>query len=143
MTRADVICSVLLDAFNDDQSDRYAAYKRLKLQLPVLKRIANQTLSQSIPPQVAISLAGLTKVFAGEIVEKARDVQDQWIRAERGLKPGDKLDDDSKGPLLPDHLREAVRLYKKDQEGGGVGFRGLSLNAKENYAGGRVRRLFK
>ena len=49
-----------------------------------------------------------------------------------------------RGPLTPDHLREALRRYKKDKEGGGVGFQGLSLHGRENVAvrmGGR--RLFK
>ena len=32
-----------------------------------------------------------------------------------------------KGGLLPDHLREALRRYKADGEGGGVGFEGHSL----------------
>ncbi|KAJ9602141.1 hypothetical protein H2200_013261 [Cladophialophora chaetospira] len=31
-----------------------------------------------------------------------------------------------KGALLPDHLREALRRYKNDGEGGGVGFQGTS-----------------
>jgi len=31
-----------------------------------------------------------------------------------------------RGGLLPDHLREAVRRYKADGEGGGVGFQGMS-----------------
>jgi transcription initiation factor TFIID subunit 11 len=31
-----------------------------------------------------------------------------------------------KGGLLPDHLREALRRYKADGEGGGVGFQGMS-----------------
>ncbi|KAL2845211.1 hypothetical protein BJY01DRAFT_214403 [Aspergillus pseudoustus] len=32
-----------------------------------------------------------------------------------------------RGQLLPAHLREALRRYKRDGEGGGVGFSGLSL----------------
>ena len=31
------------------------------------------------------------------------------------------------GPLLPDHLREAFRRYKRDGEGGGAGLAGVSL----------------
>ena len=31
------------------------------------------------------------------------------------------------GPLLPDHLREAFRRYKRDGEAGGTGLEGLSL----------------
>lgn len=48
------------------------------------------------------------------------------------------------GPLEPDHLREALRRYKKGRLGGGAGFVGLSLEGKENVAvraGGK--RLFK
>lgn len=31
------------------------------------------------------------------------------------------------GPLLPDHLRESQRRYRRDGEGGGAGLAGLSL----------------
>lgn len=31
-----------------------------------------------------------------------------------------------KAGLLPDHLREALRRYRADGEGGGAGFEGLS-----------------
>jgi len=52
-----------------------------------------------------------------------------------------------RGPLTPDHLREALRRYKKDREGGGAGFMGMSLmgtQGKERVAG-RVggKRLFR
>lgn len=30
------------------------------------------------------------------------------------------------GPLLPDHLREALRRHKRDGEGGGTGLQGVS-----------------
>lgn len=51
---------------------------------------------------------------------------------------------DELGPLTPDHLREALRRYKKDREGNATGFLGLSLEGRENSAaklGGR--RLFR
>jgi len=51
-----------------------------------------------------------------------------------------------RGPLLPDHLREALRRYKKRRGGGSVGFTGLSLEGRENTAagmGGGGRRLFR
>ena len=71
---------------------------------------------------VAQIVAGFTKVFVGEIVEKGdsltfcdignvidRLVSARAVQARRG----------EKGPLSPDHLREAYRLYQ--QETGRVG----------------------
>jgi transcription initiation factor TFIID subunit 11 len=55
-----------------------------------------------------------------------------------------QIEEVDRGPLLPDHLREALRRYKKAQYGGTVGFTGLSLEGKDNAAarmGGR--KLFK
>ncbi|KAK4541090.1 hypothetical protein LTR36_008315 [Oleoguttula mirabilis] len=59
-----------------------------------------------------------------------------------GLQPD--VEECDRGPLLPDHLREALRRYKKRRSGGPVGFTGLSLEGRENTAprmGGR--RLFR
>jgi transcription initiation factor TFIID subunit 11 len=62
-------------------------------------------------------ISGFAKVFVGEIVEKARDVQ---------MLKGDE------GPLQPEHLREAWRLYKeKGSRNGGV------------PESGKLKRLFK
>ena len=50
------------------------------------------------------------------------------------------------GPLLPDHFREALRRYKRDGDGGGVGLSGASVGlGVPGSAVGRLgsRRLFK
>lgn len=47
-------------------------------------------------------------------------------------------------PLQPDHIREALRRYKKDKEGGGAGLKMLSLGGMVGYSpatGGK--RLFR
>jgi transcription initiation factor TFIID subunit 11 len=68
-------------------------------------------------------------------------VQAQWLAA---ASPNGVFKEEMRGPLLPDHLREAVRRYRKDSEGGGAGFRGLSLGASEgSFAGGREKKLFR
>lgn len=41
----------------------------------------NQVLSQSVPPSVVTTVNGYTKLFIGEIVERARVVQGQWADA--------------------------------------------------------------
>ncbi|KAI9369903.1 hTAFII28-like protein conserved region-domain-containing protein [Aspergillus egyptiacus] len=178
--------ALLVDAFNPLQSERYDLFKRTKLRKETLRRIVNHALSQSVPASVVTTINGFTKVFAGEIIEKARTVQKEWAEAhdqaalarlaEESSSGGgdDKGDADDKGEahvaktndphsaesvgggptgasqvsllsasggttrvklppnphrgqLLPSHLREALRRYKRDGEGGGVGFSGLSL----------------
>ncbi|KAK2733634.1 spermidine resistance protein [Myotisia sp. PD_48] len=221
--------AILMDALSPEQSARYDFFKRAKLNKPTLRRIVNHTLSQSVPPNVVTTIGGYTKVFIGEIIEKARTVQQEWADAmdlsalaeyeaketERLIKQQEKLDalapqsieqtptqpsqsqtqpppivpspessekeppqenglavadqptsqgvsplstlgpttptlspgladkngvveeeqkpfkfppNPHRGPLLPSHIREALRRYKLSAEGGNVGFSGLSLN---------------
>lgn len=237
------------------QLERHGTWKRAKLKTNNVRTLVNQTLSQSVPANVITVVSAYTKMFAGLIVEGARDVQAEWqavaekrpdgqenpvakkLRGEgseareqarvdktngekkngektkeangNGDKPenmdvdaevpiknedespkasdlphsGDtepdagnesslpngnesttreegedeapavleaamgvrrQIDEVDRGPLLPDHLREALRRYKKAQYGGTVGFTGLSLVGKDNTAA-RVggRKLFR
>ena len=230
------------------QLERHGTWKRAKLKTNNVRTLVNQTLSQSVPANVITVVAAYTKMFAGLIVEGARDVQAEWLavaekrpdgednhvakklrgegsearekarvdgekanatKAEGDSEKTDKMEVDGevtvknedqspkaddvphtdntqpdtgddatadnedhdltngngeatpttleasmgvrrlieevdRGPLLPDHLREALRRYKKAQYGGTVGFTGLSLVGKDNAAarmGGR--KLFK
>lgn len=142
-------------------------YKRAYLNKSTLKRIVNQTVSQSVTALPLIAIGAYGKYFVGEIVTRALDVQKEWADAfERGIeierarkrdkendaedrgngveggekdkgtlaedqKPKNKkppfVPNPHKGGLLPDHLREALRRYKGDGEGGGVGFGNTSL----------------
>ncbi|KAE8345990.1 hypothetical protein BDV24DRAFT_124094 [Aspergillus arachidicola] len=197
--------ALLVDAFNPLQSERYDLFKRAKLRKETLRRIVNHALSQSVPASVVTTINGFTKVFAGEIIEKARTVQAEWAeahdqaaiaafeaeeaatmaRAANASAPGTpgpgtpgpgglpQVKQESSNPssfpatrapgtpvpsgvassqqsvngtvqptrerilkmppnphrgqLLPSHLREALRRWKRDGEGGGVGFSGLSM----------------
>ena len=50
------------------------------------------------------------------------------------------------GPLTPDHLREALRRYRRDGEGGGTGLTGFSVGlGVPGTASARLqgRRLFR
>ncbi|OJJ53932.1 hypothetical protein ASPSYDRAFT_94424 [Aspergillus sydowii CBS 593.65] len=173
--------ALLVDAFNPLQSERYDLFKRAKLRKETLRRIVNHALSQSVPASVVTTINGFTKVFAGEMIEKARTVQKEWadahdqaalawlsqddptseetnhsatnnerlpgvksepaetdgdvsssaevfrVSAHSGSGPVKLPPNPHRGQLLPSHLREALRRYKRDSEGGGVGFSGLSL----------------
>ncbi|KAK3117473.1 hypothetical protein LTR53_001160 [Teratosphaeriaceae sp. CCFEE 6253] len=199
----------------DDQRERYNSWTRAKLRTADVRRLVNSTLSQSVPQNVVLVVSAYAKMFAGVLVEGAREVQGEWMASEErradggnnaaskrlkrtfdesdameagngtatapkpavngsvkvealtpispanatpadpiqplltagagGLSPD--IEECDRGPLLPEHLREALRRYKKRQAGSGaVGFTGLSLEGSQNTAakmGGGGRRLFK
>lgn len=88
---------ILLDSFTQSQMARYEVFRRVKLNTLSVKRLANAILSQTLPQNIAVVIAGSGKVFVSEVVERARHVQ--RIRGQSG-------------PLTPEHLREAYRQYK-------------------------------
>ncbi|EMR10290.1 hypothetical protein PNEG_01551 [Pneumocystis murina B123] len=90
---------ILLDSFNEDQMRRYEIFRRANIDKPSLRKMVNCILNQSITPNICIVISGFVKVFIGEIVEKALDIQKKWGHS---------------GPLAPKHLREAYRLYKQE-----------------------------
>lgn len=104
-------------------------------------QIVNQTLSQSAPASVILAVKSVAKIFAGDMIEGARKVQEEWIGSDDLLTeeikknmeklptPPKEIMDEVKqlprGPLEPDHLREAHRRYKNSGEGGLAGQLGL------------------
>ncbi|GAA6010389.1 hypothetical protein JCM10207_005205 [Rhodosporidiobolus poonsookiae] len=94
---------VLLEHFDEQQMDRYEAYRRSGLTKGAVKKLINQVLGQSVAPSIITVVRGFAKVFVGEIVEKARSVADH------------------PGALTPQDLREAYRLYLEEHEGAGAG----------------------
>jgi len=90
---------VLMDNFSPAQYDRFEAYRRHALPKQAVRKVIQQSLGQQVSQPVAQIIAGFSKVFVGEIIEKARAVQTR-----RG----------ETGPLSPDHLREAYRAYQDE-----------------------------
>ncbi|KAK7521288.1 hTAFII28-like protein conserved region-domain-containing protein [Phyllosticta citriasiana] len=72
---------MLIDHLDSDQSDRYAKYRAVKLKKEIVRRITNQTLSQSVPQSVVTTINSYTKVFIGSLIERARTVQEEWQAA--------------------------------------------------------------
>jgi len=55
-------------------------------------------------------MAGISKLFVGELVELGRTIQEEWARAGVDpVPPGQPL-----GPLKPSHIREAYRRLKAE-----------------------------
>ena len=187
-----IVPSVLTEAFNKDQEQRFEIMRAVKLKPPTVRKITNQTVSQSVPPNVITTINGYTKMFIGTLIEKAREVQAQWAALEtppttpsrlpidptdfrfpnpnnvassvtengssaledlmkaahenHEQKPTKTPEPKDLGPLLPDHLREALRRYRRDGEAGGTGLTGVSVGLGLQGAGSQRlggRRLFR
>lgn len=191
--------------------DRTDLQQKVALKTGDVRKLVNQTLSQSVPPNVILAVKMYSKLFAARLIEEAREVQAEWLAVEDQRPDGEdnrafkrlkktfgegkddvknedltvngessssrtmtapstqittngahKMEDHEalllpgagglerdieecdRGPLAPDHLREALRRYKKRRGGGSVGFTGLSLEGRETTAprmGGR--RIFR
>ncbi|KAJ2689943.1 transcription initiation factor TFIID subunit 11 [Coemansia spiralis] len=91
----------LWDQMSDDQRQRYGVYRRSALNKATVKRLISQVLNQQVSSTLTFVVAGFAKVFVGEIVERAVQIQE-----ERG----------DAGALKPEHLREAYRLYRRETQ---------------------------
>lgn len=94
-----------MDHFTPDQSARYETMRRVKLRKETVRRIVNQTLSQSVPPSIVTGIIGYTKVYMGLLVERARDVQEQ--NAAVAAYPSPSSEPQSSGTVVGDAHRNA------------------------------------
>ncbi|KAF9114216.1 transcription initiation factor TFIID subunit 11 [Mortierella sp. AM989] len=96
----------LLDRFSEDQLQRYEVYRRSVLSKSTVKKLVGTILNQQVSPTMAFVVAGFCKVFVGEMVEKAREIMEEWGET---------------GAIRPEHLREAQRRYKNEEHLRGKG----------------------
>ena len=62
-----------------DLGERYDAWNRARLRPGDVRRLVNHSLGQSVPANVVTVVSAATKMFAGLLVEAARDVQAEWM----------------------------------------------------------------
>lgn len=135
---------LLITSFTNEQMDKFEAYRRMTVNKPGVKKICNSIVGHLIPQNMPIILAGLSKRFLGDIIVKAFEVQDREYKAQlildidakkkrkkdtlRRLERGEDVSGeppeqslqylgDHRGPLQPEHIREAARLYKLENSG--------------------------
>lgn len=63
---------------NPNQEARYETYRRIRLKRETVRKLVNQTLSQSVPQPVIIAVTSYSKAFIGEIIDRALSVRDEW-----------------------------------------------------------------
>jgi transcription initiation factor TFIID subunit 11 len=174
---------MLMEYMTPLQIDRYATYRRIRLKRETVRKLVNQTLSQSVPQPVIIAVTSYAKSFIGDLANGAlppavlmqslqrpsAHIKDErnrptnqditsagmylnqvdrtdtlWKEIQEDASLQERLKQSNKGPLTPAHLREALRRYKRDRDGGGAGFAGMSLEGVEKTmarTGGK--RLFR
>ncbi|KAJ6789022.1 hypothetical protein PWT90_10493 [Aphanocladium album] len=151
--------AMLVEAFDSEQYNRYELWRAAKLSDAVVKRVVNATVSQSVPQMVSTAVKAVAKLFAGEIIEQARQVQAEWIHAgenqsELPTPPPTSTDDTNeeeqdikRGPLRPDHLRAAWLRYRASKQSNGVGMQQLWHNQQnsgvERFSARTRKQMFK
>ncbi|KAK0741339.1 hTAFII28-like protein conserved region-domain-containing protein [Schizothecium vesticola] len=148
---------ILYQAFSPEQFDRFENWRAANLSKAAVRRLVNATISQSVTEPVVIGMRAVGKLYIGDIIESARRVQAEWI-----AKSGEKQSDlptppatavpspnvngeggdsqatvpapveERRGPLRPEHIREAVRRYRLTFEGGGVGMQRIWNQQQQN-----------
>lgn len=133
---------LLIANFTDDQMERFEAFRRMTVNKPGVKKICNGIVGHTIPQIIAVVMAGISKLFLGDIITKAFEIQkrdqkgqlimdieakkEQKRQIANSLKRGKEIEVEEKElmyegdeihPLQPQHIREAWRLYKLENSG--------------------------
>ncbi|KAJ9080895.1 transcription initiation factor TFIID subunit 11 [Entomophthora muscae] len=103
----------LIEAFSSDQLRRYEVFRRSSLNKANTRVLLSSILSQQATQNLAMIVAGFSKVFIGEIVEIALDVKKEWEEKARLSESSEDTPLPTNTPLQPHHLREAYRRYRK------------------------------
>lgn len=87
----------IIDNMTPEELHRYEDFRRAGFNKNGIRKYVNHILGQSCNINFIISVCGIAKVFVGEMVEKALEVQKELNET---------------GPLKPSHIHEAYRrLY--------------------------------
>lgn len=77
---------VLMDNLDSEQQSRYEFFRRTNLNRATMKR-ATHNLGFNLPANAILALCAMSKLFIGDVVEKAKDVQRRRHKADLvGLK---------------------------------------------------------
>lgn len=133
---------LLIANFSNEQMERFESYRRMTVNKAGIKKVCTSVLNHSLAQNVSVVLAGLSKLFLGEIITYALAVQEKEYKAQlikdieekkkqkkdaiKQLENGKEIETrdiklsykgDTQHPLQPRHIREAWRLYQLENSG--------------------------
>ena len=76
---------LMMEKMNPRHAEQLGLWNSIHLNKNTVRKLTNQTLSQSVPASVVNAIAAYTKLFAGEIIDRAREVQGEWVAAAEKL----------------------------------------------------------
>lgn len=87
----------IVDQLSEEKLHQYESFRRSGISKTSIKKLCSNIIAQACNPNFIIAVSGVAKVFVGEMVKEAKDVQRGW---------------EQEGPLMPSHVHEAYRrLY--------------------------------
>ncbi|RAL62941.1 hypothetical protein DID88_004782 [Monilinia fructigena] len=118
--------ALLANHLDPEQFERYTAMRAVKFPDATIRRIVNQTLSQSVPGTVILAVKSVAKQFVGELIEGfiIPGVENSDMTTFAGEKNGEEdkpTEELRRAPLQADHLREALRRLRQGNEDGLAG----------------------
>ena len=90
---------LLVSTLSAKQLDQYEIFRRSTMPRAAVKRLMQSVSGTSVPQNAVIAMAGITKVYVGEVVELACQARENLHET---------------GPLQPKHIREAVRIMRRN-----------------------------
>lgn len=110
-----------MDNLSEEQLKRYERFRRVGFSRPTMEKLMQRILDQRVNTNSVIVATGIAKVFVGELIEGARIVMEEEVRAqlELSLLEPVELEDAviaamDRRPIEPFHILESHRRMRHE-----------------------------
>jgi transcription initiation factor TFIID subunit 11 len=113
--------SLIVENLSEEQLKRYERFRRVTFSRSVMEKFMQRVIEQKVNTNSVIVVNGIAKVFVGELIEGARQVMEEEVRAQLELSLLDAecleeavLNAMTSRPLEPFHIYESHRRMKAE-----------------------------
>lgn len=116
------VSRAIVDNLSEDQLRRYERFRRVGFSRPAMEKLMQRILDHRVNANCVIVATGIAKVFVGELIEGARQVMEEEIRAQLALPLAhnpEAMEDEvirimEHRPLEPFHVLESHRRMRHE-----------------------------